>query len=203
VDHHIKCVDRALRRIAAKGHDLRTECVSLSWLQEAILDEKFVPRIEKISRLPNATGVKALFYLRTDDPIPKTAVIIYDVTLELHEPERRFIVAKELSHIFDEPAQHTASPAQIDKLVSDLISSGVRTDAPTRADKDARMLAIEMLVPFDRRKPLLAGTVTSEVIQQLAIDCQIPLEWAQIALDPEYNTYIADIRRRAKIADLY
>lgn len=110
MDHHLKCVARVLKSIATRSHDLRVERVMLSWLQEAILDEKFIPRIEKIPQPPNAFGMRALFYRRTDDLCPETAVIVYDATLEDNEPERRIIIAKELSHIFDEPGERTKLP---------------------------------------------------------------------------------------------
>jgi len=206
MDHHIKCVARVLERISGQ-HDLRTEKIMLSWLQAAILDEGFISRIEKLPMPPNAARLQGLFYRKTwndGHTEREMAVINYDATLpDENEARYRLVIAKELSHIFDEPGERTATAVQIDELLSGLISEKVRADPTVRADENARLLAVEMLVPYERRKLLLRKPVTGLLVQTLAVECGIPLEYARIALDVDHNAIIKAMREKCGIKDLY
>ncbi len=72
-----------------------------------------------------------------------------------------------------------------------------------RADYNGVLLAIELIIPFERRKTVIAaGPITGAVIRQLALDCKFPVEYVRIALDPSYMNYIAGVRGRAKVEDL-
>jgi hypothetical protein len=203
MDHHLNCVDRILRRIS-QHRDIRSSLIRISDLQEAILELGFISRILVKTAPANAVGLEALFYReRYDDGRKEMAVILVSGAPELAEPDRRIRIAKELSHIFDREDERTRTASEINEHLSGLISEKVLQGTPARVDENARLLAIEMLIPYERRVPLLAGLVTHETVEQLAIECCVPVEYARIALDPAYNDRIVEIRTSAGIEDIY
>jgi hypothetical protein len=219
MDHHIKCVARVLKRLAEnprapdKPRKVCSICIDLGDLAGAIIDEGFIDAVWQSPEEPNPFGLKGLFYKRKFDNGKKTAAIIcYDKTLTGPNAtpdgaaERRFIVAKEVSAVFDEDGEKTATAPEIAELVSGMISSptGITQNSKQiRADYNGVLLAIELIIPYERRRAVIAqGPVTSAVINQLAADCQFPAQFVRIALDQSYMNYITGLRRKAKVADL-
>jgi hypothetical protein len=217
VDHHIGCVAKVLGKLCATlkaracVSDPLSIKISLGDLIGAIIEEGFIARIEQVPSPANDVGLEGLFYKKRFDQGKKImGVICYDEALVAAnrpseiEARRRFIVAKELSHIFDEDGELTSTAPEILDLMSTLISERVLdANIQARADHNARLLAIEMIIPFERRIALLAkGPPTGAIVQQLALDCCFPAEYTRIALDPVYNTYVAKLRKKARVTGL-
>jgi len=71
-------------------------------------------------------------------------------------------------------------------------------------DKNGFLLAIEMLIPYERRKLLFnIGNITHDTVKKLAEDCEVPVDIAQMALDEKYHRWISVLREKAKIGDLF
>ena len=122
------------------------------------------------------------------------------------EAKRRFIFAKELSGVFDQEGEQTVTAPEIRELVSGIISKSTgypSKNKQIRADYNGVLLAIELIIPYERRTRLIkAGAITSPVVQQLAQECRFPAEYVRIALDPSYMEYIKGVRAKAKVKDL-
>jgi hypothetical protein len=181
------------------------------------IDEGFIDAVWHSPEEANTVGLKGLFYKRKYDNGKKTAAVIcYDKALigidatPEQEAERRFIVAKEVSAVFDEDGEKTATAPEIADLVSGMIAkpTGIPQNSPKNskqiwADYNGVLLAIELIIPYERREAIIAqGPVTGETIRRLAADCKFPVEYVRIALDQRYMDYIAGLRRKVKVSAL-
>lgn len=219
MDHHIKCVARVLKRLAENPRspenprDVCSICIDLGDLAGAIIDEGFIDAVWQSPEDPNAVGLNGLFYKKKFDGGKKTAAVIcYDKTLILEnsspedEAARRFIIAKEVSAVFDEAGEQTATAPEIAALVSGMIAMPIGNPQNSKqidADYNGILLAIELIIPFERRREILAnGRVTSDVIRQLAAECKFPVQYVRLALDQNYMSYIGKLRKKARIVDL-
>lgn len=218
MDHHISCVARVLKRLADnpripdKPRDVCSICIDLGDLAGAIIDEGFIDRFWYSPEESNSVGLEGMFYKTKFDDGKKTqakicldeALFAPDVTPE-QIAKRRFIIAKEMSAVFDQDGEQTTTAPEIRQLISGIISrsTGFPNNKQIRADDNGVLLAIELIIPFERREKLInQGPITGSVVERLAADCQFPVEFVRIALDPSYMEYIAALRKKAKVVNL-
>jgi hypothetical protein len=218
MDHHISCVAKVLKQLAdnprvpGSPRDVCSICIDLGDLAGAIIDTGFIDAVWHFPSEPNSVGLEGMFVKRKFDNGKKTAAaIFYDKRLSAPEAtfeqraKRRFIVAKEVSGVFDRAGEQTATAPEIRDLVSGMISksTGVNDSKQIRADYNGVLLAIELIIPFERRKAIIAqGPITSAVVEKLAQDCCFPAQYVRIALDSRYMNIIDRLRQKAKVKDL-
>lgn len=119
----------------------------------------------------------------------------------------RFVIAKELSHLFDLDDDKTGPGSATDALLQDLIK-GEFSHTGTLADEMGILWALEMLVRFEHRKtvsgngvlaphPRLTKAISSDDYSDLARCYGVPNAIIKTAFAKSFNDHVRELRRIA------
>lgn len=109
-------------------------------------------------------------------------------SMDLNTCWRRFVVAKELSHLlFDSTESYTTDPAE---LVTSLLSEIPLSDGPSAqatSEQLAAIMAIELLLPHQEREKIESLFNSGVSVRRIALDYRVPAKIVEAFLSAEYR----------------
>jgi hypothetical protein len=184
-------------------HDLRKVPVKVDVLRPMMQDRGFVDRIvwERYEFAARNIAAQISFFdgsLGVYSGNGDYARIQYSSSLNFCW--ERFVLCKEMYHCILDASPKTGVSNLNDLLklaeylVADTVSSHAPFD-PHGTEQDAEILALETLFPFELRSHYLQDYADGKITDhQLALRYRIPQEYARMAMYPNYNNVIREIR---------
>lgn len=111
----------------------------------------------------------------------------------------RFVMIKELMHIFDDPAEQTSTDAEFDTLMTDLTSGNTPGEwAPQmRSENRCHWMALALFCPEDERQDLLQKRDKKEITDyEIALRLRIPELYVRNLFRPNFTGIVQWLRDR-------